>query len=118
MTNGKICYLEIPSSDVAISARFYEAVFGWKSRLRGDGERAFDDTTGNVSGTWVLGRAPQTEPGILAYVMVDGIDATLAKIASSGGRVVTARTAIGTSGGAYATFHDPAGNLLGLYEQH
>ena len=27
--NGKICYLEIPATDVEASAAFYERVFGW-----------------------------------------------------------------------------------------
>src|SRR5207249_1608094 len=77
MPNGKICYLEIPATDVDASAAFYAKVFGWKARIRGDGSRAFDDTTGAVSGSWVRGRKPAREPGVLAYVMVDDIDATL-----------------------------------------
>ena len=56
--NGKICYIEIPATDIARSADFYRAVFGWKSRQRGDGHTAFDDTTGEVSGSWVIGRSP------------------------------------------------------------
>jgi predicted enzyme related to lactoylglutathione lyase len=35
--NGKICYVEIPASDVQRSAEFYEKVFGWKIRHCGDG---------------------------------------------------------------------------------
>ena len=58
MGNGKICYLEIPTSDVARSVSFYQKVFGWKTRTRGDGSIAFDDGVGEVSGTWVAGRAP------------------------------------------------------------
>ena len=117
MPDGKICYLEIPAADVEASARFYAEAFGWKIRTRGDGQRAFDDTTGAVSGSWVTGRPPSREPGIVAYVMVDRIEATSAKIAAAGGRLATPRTPIGAGGEAYATFHDPAGNLLGLYEE-
>ena len=40
--NGKICYVEIPATDVEASAAFYEAVFGWRLRKRGDGATAFD----------------------------------------------------------------------------
>jgi catechol 2,3-dioxygenase-like lactoylglutathione lyase family enzyme len=54
LTNGKVCYIEIPATDVPRSAAFYEAVFGWQIRQRGDGHTAFDDSTGEVSGTWVL----------------------------------------------------------------
>jgi predicted enzyme related to lactoylglutathione lyase len=49
-TNGKICYLEMPATDVVRSADFYKRVFGWNIRKRGDGSIAFDDTTGQVSG--------------------------------------------------------------------
>ena len=30
LANGKICYIEIPSTDVARSADFYTRVFGWQ----------------------------------------------------------------------------------------
>jgi uncharacterized protein len=50
LTNGKICYLEMPATDIARSAEFYKGVFGWNVRKRGDGSAAFDDTTGEVSG--------------------------------------------------------------------
>jgi len=86
--NGKICYLEIPSTDIAQSADFYKRVFGWNIRQRGDGHTAFDDTTGEVSGSWVLGRPPATKPGLLFYVMVDDVTAILDIIIASGGKIV------------------------------
>jgi uncharacterized protein len=115
MPNGKICYIEIPAVDVDTSAKFYSTVFDWKVRARGDGARAFDDTTGAVSGTWVLGRPVAREASMLTYIMVDSIDATLKKLVAAGGTLVTPRKAIG-GGGAFATFRDPAGNQLGLYQ--
>ena len=63
--NGKICYIEMPATDIARSAEFYKKVFGWNLRKRGDGNIAFDDTIGEVSGTWVLGRTPTEKPGLL-----------------------------------------------------
>jgi len=75
--NGKICYIEMPATDIARSAEFYKRVFGWNIRRRGDGSTAFDDTTGEVSGTWLLGRPPASAPGFLIYVMVDSVAATV-----------------------------------------
>jgi len=49
--NGKICYVEIPADDIAKSATFYDEVFGWNVRKRGDGRLAFDDGINEVSGT-------------------------------------------------------------------
>jgi predicted enzyme related to lactoylglutathione lyase len=86
-TNGKICYLEIPATDVERSSEFYRDVFGWNIRRRGDGHLAFDDSTGQVSGAWVIGRPPQ-KSGILIYVMVDNIEATVKSVASHGGTIV------------------------------
>jgi len=71
--NGKICYLEMPATDIRRSAQFYEKVFGWRIRRRGDGALAFDDTTGEVSGTWIVGRPPAASPGLLFYIMVDSV---------------------------------------------
>ena len=86
LANGKICYLEIPSTDIARSADFYKRVFGWNIRQRADGHTAFDDTTGEVSGSWVLGRPPATKPGLLFYVMVDDVAVILDLIVASGGK--------------------------------
>lgn len=48
--HGKICYLVMPSRNPQRSARFYQTVFGWNVRTRGDGAVAFDDSTGPVPG--------------------------------------------------------------------
>jgi predicted enzyme related to lactoylglutathione lyase len=88
LANGKICYIEIPSTDVARSADFYKRVFGWNVRKRGDGHLAFDDTTGQVSGSWVLNCPPASQPGLLVYIMVDSVAATVDKIVTNGGEIV------------------------------
>ena len=114
--SGKISYLQIPALDPGRSADFYEAVFGWNIRRRDDGDIAFDDTVGGVSGRWVTGRPPSAEPGIVVYTMVDSVADTLAAIVAAGGEVVTPLTPQGP-GEAFATFRDPAGNVLGLGQQ-
>jgi predicted enzyme related to lactoylglutathione lyase len=43
LANGKICYVEIPATDLDRSVAFYRTVFGWSVRQRGDGSLAFDD---------------------------------------------------------------------------
>jgi len=87
MQAGKICYLEIPAKDVEVSSAFYVKLFGWTVRVRGE----------------------------LPYVMVEDIDRTLQAATKLGGEIVTPRTALGP-GDAYATLRDPAGNLVGLYQ--
>jgi predicted enzyme related to lactoylglutathione lyase len=113
--NGKICYLEIPASDVERSAGFYERVFGWQIRQRGDGATAFDDTTGEVSGAWVTGRPSSSEPGLLLYVMVDSVAATVDTVVANGGEIVQP---IGADAPEItARFRDPGGNVIGLYQE-
>jgi predicted enzyme related to lactoylglutathione lyase len=115
LSNGKICYIEIPAIDVQRSAEFYEKVFGWGIRQRGDGSIAFDDTTGEVSGTWVIGRPPATTPGLLLYIMVDSVAAAIDSVIAHGGELVQP---IGADAPEItARFRDPAGNVIGLYQQ-
>ena len=115
LMNGKICYIEIPATDIARSAGFYGRVFGWHIRQRGDGSTAFDDTTGQVSGTWVLGRPPASDPGLLVYIMVDSVAAAVEAIVANEGEIVQP---IGADAPEItARFRDPAGNVLGLYQE-
>jgi predicted enzyme related to lactoylglutathione lyase len=113
--HGKICYLEIPATDVAASADFYRAVLGWQTRARGDGALAFDDGLGEVSGTWVTGRPPSEQPGLLLYVMVDSVADTVEAVLASGGQIVQPIGADAPE--VTARFRDPAGNVIGLYEE-
>src|SRR5271165_221495 len=112
---GKICYVEIPAVDVARSAGFYQQAFGWKIRQRGDGSTSFDDTVGEVSGTFVVGRPPATEPGFGVYIMVADAEATLAAVQAAGGEIV--RPVDPAAGEVFAWFKDPGGNILGVYQQ-
>ena len=113
--NGKICYIEMPAVNIEASANFYKEVFGWNTRTRGDGAVAFDDTVGEVSGTWVLGRKPMIEVGLLVYIMVDSVAATIDAVVANGGQIVQP---IGADAPEItARFSDPAGNVLGLYQE-
>ena len=116
MPHGKICYLEIPAGRAEDSARFYSSIFGWKTRPRGDGNLAFDDS-GCVSGTWVKESDRTPDERTRVYIMVDSITEALQEIEAGGGKVLTPRTDIGSNAGAFATFTDPVGNEFGLYEE-
>jgi predicted enzyme related to lactoylglutathione lyase len=112
--NGKICYVEIPATDIACSADFYQRVFGWKIRKNKEGDASFDDGVGEVSGTWVLGRPAHTAPGLMVHVMVDNAAATLDLIVQNGGEIVQP---IGADAPEItARFRDPGGNVIGLYQ--
>ena len=86
--NGKICYVEIASRDTEESSAFYHAVFDWRIRRRDDGNVAFDDGVGQVSGTWRMDWKPVSESGILVHIMVDDIEVTMQKVREHGGVIV------------------------------
>jgi predicted enzyme related to lactoylglutathione lyase len=114
----RFSYMEIPAVDVLESAAYYEKVFGWNIRHRDTARPSFDDATGNVSGAWVTGRERSREPGLLPYIWVDSLDATLARVRTHGGGVVeTPHPDSPGSSSWIATFRDPAGNLMGLYQE-
>jgi predicted enzyme related to lactoylglutathione lyase len=112
---GKICYIEIPAIDISESAQFYQRAFGWYIRKRDDGSTAFDDTFGEVSGTWVTDRPPSTVPGLLVFIMVASAATTSAAIIAAGGEIV--QPVNPDKHEVYALFRDPAGNILGIYQQ-
>jgi predicted enzyme related to lactoylglutathione lyase len=115
IANGKICYVEIPSTDPNRSSTFYNNVFGWKIRTRGDGATAFDDGVGEVSGAFVKGRKPSSEIGALVYIMVDNIEETIQTIMQSGGKIIQP---VGVDAPEItARFSDPDGNVFGLYQE-
>ena len=112
--NGKICYLEIPAINIDSSVAFYKTVFGWNIRTRSDGSISFDDTVGEVSGTWVTNRKPGSKTGILIYIMVFDMSSTLALVTANGGRIIESGM---HPTEVVATFSDPARNIFGLYQQ-
>src|SRR5882724_13686462 len=113
--NGKVCYIEIPAIDINRSSSFYKDVFGWQIRRRSNGSIAFDDTVGEVSGTWVAGRKAAAEPGLLIYIMVDSVAATIEAVIAKGGKIVQPMGMDAPE--ITARFSDPEGNVLGLYQQ-
>ncbi|HEX3474488.1 MAG TPA: VOC family protein [Kofleriaceae bacterium] len=115
MAHGKICYLELPATDVQRSSEFYAAVFGWKMRRRGNGAVAFDDATGQVSGAFVVGRGPSPQVGLLVYIMVDSAAAAVDAVTAHGGEIMQP---IGADAPEItARFRDPGGNVLGIYQE-
>lgn len=112
--NGKICYIEIPALDVVQSSKFYQIVFGWNIRQDNSGNTSFDDTVGQVSGMWVTGRKPATNPGLLISIMVDSIFDTLKLIVENNGNIV--QPPDNNTSEVIARFSDPAGNVFCLYQ--
>lgn len=113
--NGKICYVELPAVDARASADFYSKVFNWRIGERQDGSLSFDDTVYEVSGAFTTSRKPAREPGLMVHIMVANAEKTILLIVENGGTIVQQ---IGKDFPEItALFADPAGNVLGIYQQ-
>ena len=70
---------------------------------------------GEVSRTWVRNRKPATDPGLLIYIMVDSVAKTIDAVIATGGKIVQPPGMDAPE--ITAKFSDPAGNVVGLYQQ-
>jgi predicted enzyme related to lactoylglutathione lyase len=113
--HGRLSYLQIPAVNVRESAAFYVEVFGWQVRGDGTNHLSFTDATGDMISAWVTGRAIAGEPGVLPYIYVHGIDQILERITANSGRIVEPPYPEGDLW--VATFRDPAGNVIGVWQQ-
>ena len=106
--HGRVVYLQIPAADAAESAAFYQRVFGWQV----DPPDAGFEAPGLI-GQWVTDRPPAREAGLVPWIHVDDIDASLEVVRESGGRVLEPPTPDGPVRWL-ATVADPAGNVVGV----
>lgn len=117
-----IAHIEIPADDPTAAGKFYSEVFGWKLDLNTAFNYLQFTAEGGPGGAFVqagtdMGSgAPKYEIGKpLLYIGTDDIDATLAKVESSGGRVLLPATEI-PGIGWYGIFNDPSGNTFALFK--
>jgi uncharacterized protein len=111
---GEISYLRVPAHEPRRSATFYEAVFGWRVDLERD-DPSFEDGSGHVIGHFMADLPVAGEAGVLPYVFVERVDETLEKVVAEGGEVMTPPYPEGDL--RVATFRDPAGNVIGVWQQ-
>lgn len=93
---------------------FYEGVFGWRVHPNTPGPGYWFFESGAVGGGFDASAPPGG--GLMLYLEVEDIDATLALIAEYGGVLVRGKEPIGEADpGSDARFTDPSGNHMGLY---
>jgi predicted enzyme related to lactoylglutathione lyase len=112
---GRISSIEIPSTNPEQSAGFYQKVFGWVTRPIENGRFRFEDPSGAISGAFVPKRTPAENPGILLYIQVESVAKAANAVMAAGGDIVQR---IGVDAPEItARFRDPAGNVVGLYQE-
>jgi uncharacterized protein len=111
---GGVSYLRIPAPDPQRAATFYAAVFDWT--VDNDREHpSFADGSGHVIGHFMRDLAVAGEAGVRPYVYVDDVRATLDRALANGAAPATAPYREGNL--TVATFRDPAGNEIGVWQQ-
>lgn len=110
---GGVSYLRIPAHDLAESAEFYRAVFGW--RLRGTPDApSFSDGTGHVIGHWRTDLPAAGQAGVLPYIYVTRLDHAVRAATEHGAEIVAPPYPEGNL--LVATIRDPAGNVIGIWQ--
>ncbi len=106
--HGQIGYLQLPAPDVAASAAFYQAVFGW----------SVDPAGGSFEAPGIIGQltadlTPVGEAGPVTWICANRLATTLQDVEAHGGRVV-APPSLDDGERWLAEVTDPAGNRIGV----
>jgi predicted enzyme related to lactoylglutathione lyase len=111
-----IVHIELPSTDLAKSKAFYEALFGWKVQIDTVMNYASFETGGELGGGFMKwDKITKDKEATCAYVLVDNAEEMGQKATALGGCVVVPKTAVGDMGW-FVTICDPNGAAIGLWE--
>ena len=110
-THGKIDYVQLPATDIAQSAAFYENVFGW----------SIDATTGSFEAAGMIGQftteqAPAATGGPVLWISADSLYHALKRVVTNSG-TVRGRPQLDGSERWLVEIDDPAGNRIGVVVQ-
>lgn len=108
--DGKLDYLELPSTGLASTKAFYTAAFGWSFQDYGPTYAAFDQ---GLDGGFDADadRSPAPLPVLYAH----DLDAMLVRVQAAGGVIV--RPIFDFPGGRRFHFRDPSGTELAVWSE-
>jgi predicted enzyme related to lactoylglutathione lyase len=113
--NG-ICHVEIPGTDFEKMRKFYGDIFGWETQLIPEMDYATFKTPDGIGGGFSK-QLKTSDSGVLFYIEVEDIEATLKNIEGGGGKTVTPKTQISPEIGYFAVFTDIADNIIALWSK-
>ena len=109
---GGVSYLRIAAPDRACSALYYRDVFGWQTD---ESAGRFQDATGHMIGHFMADLPVAGEAGVVPYVYVQDLDATLVRAEQAGGEDTVPPYPEGELW--VAMTRDPAGNAIGVWQR-
>lgn len=116
---NRVTHFEIAATDPEKSAIFYREVFGWNVATWPGAEEYWTLTTGpqsdeGIDGGMFRAKSPE-QPRVSVSVLVDSIDAHIAKVVEHGGKIVVPKRAV-HGVGCLAYFLDCDGAMFCLHE--
>ncbi|MCE0724503.1 VOC family protein [Legionella sp. PC1000] len=119
---GEFCWNELVTNNVIAAKEFYRHVLGWQYTEEAVGDTIytlFRTSTGDKSIGGIL-EIPQEEqdkipPHWMTYILVEGIEDTLAKAIKHGATVKVPATKVGDFG-LFAVVADPTGAHIAFWE--
>jgi predicted enzyme related to lactoylglutathione lyase len=119
-TPGTPCWVELSGTpDIEASAAFYRSLFGWEIPELPNSAELGGYRRAKKHGKDVAGVSPRMQPGQPTvwgtYVSVEDAEATLAKVAETGGEPVTQPMDV-VGLGTMAVFTDPTGAVCGIWQ--
>jgi predicted enzyme related to lactoylglutathione lyase len=116
--SNKIMWLEIASTDVPASAKFYEDLFDWPIVRDEQMDYTMTDFGRGETGVGFspVDQAQGVAPGsVLVYVDVADVDAAISRAKELGAPIILDKTEIPTVGWM-AIFGDPGGNRIAVMQ--
>jgi predicted enzyme related to lactoylglutathione lyase len=110
-----ISHIEIPAKDVKASVAFYKTVFDWDIETDEEMDYSMFTAEGGTGGGFSIVSDENPVGNVLIYIDTPDLTASVAAVKANGGEVLMERYEIGDFG-LMATFKDPTGNLIALYQ--
>ncbi len=112
---GKINYIEMPSTDLQATKRFFSTVFGWSFVDYGPAYAAIENA-GIDGGFFQAEQAALTANGsVLVVLYSDQLEHTLNQVVAAGGQIVN--DIFSFPGGRRFHFADPAGSEFAVWSE-
>lgn len=107
-----INYIEMPSSDLEVTKKFYSELFGWTFTDWGPEYVSFEGA-GIDGGFRADGDVTSQPPGVLVVLYSNDLETSLASVTKTGVKIT--KPIFSFPGGRRFQFQDPSGNELAIW---